>query len=188
MYEEKDVRFQRTKEAIIAAMVELLEKKSFNQITVKMICDTAAISRSGFYLHYTDKYDLVTSYQKEIMHKGMDVLSKRTVHSRKELMEYMLTLLTNEGRLLALLISDNGAVESQKTMKKLMEENAEKNILPYMEIGTLSPTQKRYFLSFYSHAIFGTIQEWVHSGQQESPRELVAILDQLITFDLKNNE
>lgn len=185
MNEEKDLRFQRTKKAIIDAMVELLGKKSFNQITVKMICDTASISRSGFYLHYTDKYDLVTSYQKEIMNKGMDLLNTNTVHNRKELMEYMLTLLTNEGKLLALLISDNGAVESQKTMRKLMEENAEKNILPYMDIELLSPIQKRYFLSFFSHAIFGTIQEWIHSGQKESPMELVDIIDQLIIFDIK---
>ena len=34
------------------ALVTLLEKKDFEYITVKEICDTAGVNRSTFYLHY----------------------------------------------------------------------------------------------------------------------------------------
>lgn len=61
--EEKDIRYQRTHKSILQAMIELLKVKNFDQITVKDICEQAQISRSGFYLHYLDKFDLVEKYQ-----------------------------------------------------------------------------------------------------------------------------
>ncbi|MGX4686220.1 TetR/AcrR family transcriptional regulator [Vagococcus sp. JNUCC 83] len=179
------------KKAIISAMETLLVKKNFNDITIKMICYKAKISRSGFYLHYTDKFDLVISYQKEFMAKGMKILSNKGFKTLKELMEYMVNMLMHEGKLLALLISDNWVVESQQTMKQLMKENAKKNILPYLLPNMPNDTYVRYFLSFYSNALFGVLQEWIHSGQKESPEELVAILNKLIFFDtplIKQND
>ena len=70
---DKDIRYQRTKKNILEAMTQLLEKKNFEQITVKNICEQAEISRSGFYLHYTDKYDLVEKYQLELMGRGVEI-------------------------------------------------------------------------------------------------------------------
>ncbi|MGZ2546862.1 TetR/AcrR family transcriptional regulator [Staphylococcus saprophyticus] len=37
---------------------------NFDEISVKDICKLAEISRGTFYLHYQDKYDLVSKYQK----------------------------------------------------------------------------------------------------------------------------
>lgn len=56
--QKKDIRFYRTKERIITVITEILKVKSFDQVTVKDIYKKAIISRSGFYLHYMDKYDL----------------------------------------------------------------------------------------------------------------------------------
>lgn len=41
------------------ALVELLEKKDFEYITVKEICDAAGVNRSTFYLHYENTVDLL---------------------------------------------------------------------------------------------------------------------------------
>ena len=41
------------------ALITLLEKKDFEYITVKEICDTAGVNRSTFYLHYENTSDLL---------------------------------------------------------------------------------------------------------------------------------
>ncbi|WP_281759753.1 TetR/AcrR family transcriptional regulator [Alicyclobacillus hesperidum] len=41
------------------ALLELMEEKHFDQITVQDIADRANISRKTFYLHYVDKFDLL---------------------------------------------------------------------------------------------------------------------------------
>ena len=41
------------------ALLELLDKKDFEYITIKEICDTAKVNRSTFYLHYENTVDLL---------------------------------------------------------------------------------------------------------------------------------
>lgn len=41
------------------ALISLLEKKDFEYITIKEICDTAGVNRSTFYLHYENTSELL---------------------------------------------------------------------------------------------------------------------------------
>ena len=41
------------------ALLSILEKKDFEYITIKEICDAAGVNRSTFYLHYENTYDLL---------------------------------------------------------------------------------------------------------------------------------
>ena len=50
---------QKTKQAIENAMVQLLTEQPFDQISTVKLAETARISRSSFYTHYKDKYDML---------------------------------------------------------------------------------------------------------------------------------
>lgn len=54
-----DRRVERTCKALKQALYELLEEKSFDQVTVEEITDRANLGRATFYLHYKDKEDLL---------------------------------------------------------------------------------------------------------------------------------
>ncbi|MGT2908084.1 TetR/AcrR family transcriptional regulator [Streptococcus dentiloxodontae] len=55
----QDVRILKTKRDIENALIELIIEKDFPSLTVKEICQKALISRSTFYSHYLDKYDIL---------------------------------------------------------------------------------------------------------------------------------
>lgn len=59
-----DIRIVKSREKIKNALINLLNTYNFDEISVKDICKLAEISRGTFYLHYQDKYDLVSKYQK----------------------------------------------------------------------------------------------------------------------------
>lgn len=55
----QDVRITKTQRALAYAMLSLLEKNGFARITVNDICQEALVSRSTFYAHFEDKYQLL---------------------------------------------------------------------------------------------------------------------------------
>lgn len=64
--ESKDIRVQKTIKNIEETFLHLIREKSFSDITIKDICDEAMISRSTFYAHYKDKYDLLEYFFNEL--------------------------------------------------------------------------------------------------------------------------
>ena len=44
---------------IVAALADLMKSSPLEKITVKSICDRAGISRTTFYNHFKDKYDVI---------------------------------------------------------------------------------------------------------------------------------
>jgi len=57
--EKQDRRTLRTREALIHALLELIDKKHYDQITVEDIVQQANVGRSTFYAHYQSKDDLL---------------------------------------------------------------------------------------------------------------------------------
>ncbi len=58
MNKKNNERFQNTEVKIQQNLLELLETKDFNKITVREICASAHINRSTFYSHYLASRDI----------------------------------------------------------------------------------------------------------------------------------
>lgn len=182
---ETDLRYERTRKNILAAMTRLLQTKSFEQITVTNICQEAEISRSGFYLHYVDKYDLVEVNLQKFRDRANQFLAETSDRDKTKLFSNMLNYLQGEGKLIAALLSENGSVEVQNYIKRVMQENARVNIFPQLNLKIESETEQHFAIIFLSNALLGVLQDWINRGQKESPAELVKIMTHLITFDFK---
>lgn len=59
-------QLRTAKEAICEAFLELLSERSFQDLSVKEIVQRAQISRSTFYLHFTDKFELMEYVRKTL--------------------------------------------------------------------------------------------------------------------------
>ncbi|WP_124067121.1 TetR/AcrR family transcriptional regulator [Clostridium sp. E02] len=78
MSNENDLRIIKTRRLIRDAFVELLDIKGFSGITISNIADRAMINRSTFYLHYTDKYDLLQQTMEEAMQNILQLVAPET--------------------------------------------------------------------------------------------------------------
>lgn len=59
-------QYCRTHRAIQTAFLSLLYRKSFEDIRIQDILDTAPVSRATFYKHFRDKYEIAEKLQDEI--------------------------------------------------------------------------------------------------------------------------
>ena len=78
-----DRRIQRTREQLGAALVELIQQKPFDSITVQDVLDRANIGRSTFYTHFRDKNDLFLSDIDDFMAHTATVLSRQSPESER---------------------------------------------------------------------------------------------------------
>jgi AcrR family transcriptional regulator len=66
----KNLRLRRTQKLLREALIELIEERGFDALTVGEITGRAMVSRAAFYRNYQDKYDLV----EQIFTDAMQVL------------------------------------------------------------------------------------------------------------------
>jgi AcrR family transcriptional regulator len=64
---ENNLRVRRTQKLLRDALIELIEERDFESLTVGEITERAMVSRAAFYRNYQDKYDLVEKIFEEAM-------------------------------------------------------------------------------------------------------------------------
>ena len=79
-----DLRIEKTRKALKHAFLELLEKKSFENITVAELCDLAEVRRATFYTHFPDKYSFLSFYIHEMRNEFISRFESRTADSSAE--------------------------------------------------------------------------------------------------------
>lgn len=180
-----DKRIVKSREKIQNALINLLSTYNFDEISVKDICKLAEISRGTFYLHYQDKYDLVSKYQKSVMVHAKKHFKSHKYENKRDFLKQAISFWENEGELLLLLLSSRGSSEIQQLVKSLLQKHMELNLLPFITHEHMSQKDERYFLVFLSNAILGVLQEWIDNDKQESSNELTDIIDKITTKVLR---
>lgn len=62
-----DRRVKRTQELLQKALIDLIDKRDYNAITIQEIVDRANVARTTFYVHYGSKDDLFMSCHEAIV-------------------------------------------------------------------------------------------------------------------------
>jgi AcrR family transcriptional regulator len=64
---ESNLRVRRTQKLLREALIELIEERGFEALTIGELTEHAMVSRAAFYRNYQDKYDLVEQIFEEAM-------------------------------------------------------------------------------------------------------------------------
>ena len=103
-----DRRVKYTKMVLKETLLELLEERPIERITVKELCDRADINRSTFYVHYGSPQELLDSICKELY---MEIFQKKRDFSDiKEYMTQICDIMYENRQLLKVLIISGRAM------------------------------------------------------------------------------
>ena len=79
----RDRRINRTRQVIFETFISLISEKGFAQLSIKDITNHANISRSTFYAHYQDKYDLLDkTIQDKLSELGESLLKSNSMNDQ----------------------------------------------------------------------------------------------------------
>lgn len=170
----RDNRRANTKKAIHNAMVALLKEESFDDITTIQLAKQAGISRSSFYTHYRDKYEMIDSYQQALFNKLEYIFDKHENNKGYAFLE-IFEFLKRE-RLLSALISTNGTREIQSYIINKVKILINTDLQDKFGRENLTPIEKEYSSTYLAYAFFGLCQSWVAKGKKESPQQMTDLV------------
>ena len=198
-----DRRTIRTKKMIRNALSELIEEKGFNDISITDLTQRADINRGTFYLHYTDKYDLLEKVENEVIQeiqeqtKDIDSINLLNIDALNEPLPFMIKLFEyfkENSNFMKAILGPKGDPIFHSKIKKFIETNLfEKGLSKtFNKENMLVPEE--YFISYVLSAHLGVVQQWVESGMKKSPKDMASILTKLFllgpfgVIELKNNK
>ncbi len=128
-----DIRKIKTKKNIEMAFVTLLNERNFKSITVEEICKQAMTSRSTFYLHYLDKYDLLNQLvetQFSVFEKIVDKRIEGLISGQfEETITHFYNELVNNKQIIRALFTIN---EPEFNLKQKFEDTLYQHWLRYL--------------------------------------------------------
>ena len=173
-----DNRRANTKKAIQNAMVTLLKTKSFDDITTTKLAKEAGISRSSFYTHYKDKFELIDSCQQTLFNQIEYIFEKHVGDKEAAFLE-IFEFLKRE-QLLSALISANGTREFQTFIVNKVRLFINTDFQRRFKREKLTPVEAEYSSIYLASAFFGLCQALIPNGKKESPRQMTNLVLKLL--------
>lgn len=93
MEKKEDLRVIKTKKALREALVELINKKLFDKISVTEICDTALINRMTFYKYFQDKKELLNHVFENLNEILLSKLRKIPHYENESNIDYIIKII-----------------------------------------------------------------------------------------------
>ncbi len=178
------------------ALILLLEKKDFEYITVKEICDKAGVNRSTFYLHYDSMTDLLEESAQYFL-KNFYIRMQETddfnmadgerginTHIRQVPKEDLYLVTPKYLTPYLEFIRDNKRIYSTalKHVKLFGWVNTfdymyEKIFSPILDRFGVSEAAKPYLVKFYINGLIAIVNEWIKNDCKESVDEITDIIN-----------
>ena len=174
--EHRKIRYTRM--VIRNSLMELMKTKSILSVSIKEICELADISRSTFYVHYKDQYDLLKQIEEEAFAYVENMLEKVKDKQRKKeivkMIEETLGYIANNGNYIQVLLSENGDASFQmRLFQLLISHNV---VLKKIPDYTQDDETMIYHSVYLIHGSIGTVQHWLKNNMSIPIPQLAKIL------------
>jgi len=178
---ENDLRVIKTRENIETTFLELLDKKSFSQITVGELISACRISKGTFYYHYRDKYDLAEKLLKKQLAVYDEIFAhnqQATSHSISDIEPFVSTLINA-----AHIFHKLSSIQSTEfDARKECTDFLVNKFLTLIKQSNKSDIKNPYQVSRYLAAIVVSEAEMVSSGEAEAGPEFFETMQELADF------
>lgn len=175
-------RILYTKKIIKESLLELLENKKIHQITVTDICRNADINRGTFYTHYKDAYDLLQSMEDELFNQILEYIEETPIEDYKDILLLKALELIEENKELCKILFCHHMESDVMDRIILLANKAEiDKLISYSKVDNVFLD---YFIRYNVGGVFSVVQTWLENDLNESPEEIVTIINNIIAFHL----
>jgi AcrR family transcriptional regulator len=173
-------RILYTKKIIKESLINLLKHKKIHEVTVTDICKKSDINRGTFYSHYKDAYDLLKSIEDELFNQILEYIEETPVEDYKDvLLLKALELIEENKELCKILFSKQ---MENNIMDRIIYVASKAEIDKLVRGSKVNDVFLDYFIKYSVGGVVSVVQTWLENDLNESPKEIVNIINDIISF------
>jgi AcrR family transcriptional regulator len=174
-----DRRVLRTRDTLGDALVELMQEKVFDEITVQEVLDRAGVGRSTFYAHYRDKDDLFLSDVEDFLGLMSTLLTRHGVSvERVAPVAELFAHVSDVRAFVAALVSSGKMQDVLELGQGFFARSIEERLL--LARVEMEPAQLKAHAHALAGALFSLLSWWVDHGMTESPQAMDALFHRMV--------
>ena len=173
---------------MVEALLLLLEKKEYDSITVKEICEKAGVNRSTFYMHYNTKDDLLVESMKYINARllsdsNYDAIipcsndEKNFNLDEIHLVPYLNTI--KEFKKIYRVLPHKPHIFKKSNINKELYRNLCDKLLQKYNIKN---DEKEFAFAYFNYGVLAIIDKWVESDCEEDVYKIADLIIKLISL------
>ncbi|MCF1685872.1 TetR/AcrR family transcriptional regulator [Tetragenococcus halophilus] len=176
-------RNTQTKNKIKQALIQLLNKKNLEEITVSDITRNSQINRGTFYLHYLDKYDLIEKLEEDILTNIQQIFYQPVEKGEENplipdrLILNALYYVKDDLAFIKALVEENGDPKFVSTFKKLLTNTVKKYIAHEKNQLPIEKIPNDYAEEILLSSTISILLLWIKKGGKESPELLLTYIN-----------
>jgi AcrR family transcriptional regulator len=176
-----DERIRRTHQRLGSALVELIQEKPIDDVTVQEVLDRASVGRSTFYLHFRNKNDLLLSQLEEFLEMMSTALSIRKEASHRVVPVAEFFAHIGKQKKIYRALADSGHLNDffdlaqgyfSRSIEQRLRESKRLMKLPKRELAA------RAFA--LAGSLLSLLRWWLNRGAKEAPSEMDELFHRIV--------
>lgn len=162
----------RSKKYLVTALLELMDKKSYENISIKELTDCAGLSRRTFYTNFETKEDILRYYFVTLVSEYVEILKTYEYLTPKDIAEEYFSFWFSHRTLLQLLKKNHLPIHINVFVEFLRDMDS---ILNIKERRFTDSELQYYDAVFVAGGLWNMLNVWVENGFEKDDKEMTDI-------------
>lgn len=191
MSPQTDRRIQRTRALLHRSLMDLLGENGYDSISIQAITDHANLARATFYLHYTDKDELLIECMEELVDQFIQRISMIPVESWAlrdgaplvQVFEYA----EEQAQLYRIIMSSKVGMDVSRRLHTLIASNT-KRVLEsqIIEKGVVPLLDLDFICNYFAGSLLSLVFWWLENDMPYSAETLANMVRQISLYGRAN--
>ena len=168
------------------ALLALLQKKDYEFITVKEVCEKAGVNRSTFYLHYEGMDDLLKESYEYVIRRFYESFESEKITAEKvkladkresmlitpEYLKPYLEFVRQNEKVMSLIMKNATLFGAEKTFEKMYGDI----FRPILDKFGVPKQNQEYVFAYYMHGVLAIIETWLKNGCARDVDDMIRLI------------
>lgn len=161
-----------TKRILKESLLSLMAEKPITKISIKEICDLSEMSRSTFYLHYQDQFELLKDIENEVLDKSFEALEDlggdfNTIESIENFLNYV----KSNKETFGVLLCQSDTIDFQNSIIEKIANHVKESVPDFNEMKS-----DKYIFVFIMNGSLNVLRTWIMNDFDMAVHEMASLI------------